>query len=386
MATVANASPYAAVGAYRGFTLQDVRLAFHLITGPPGCSVSIEHKDDVAIHLADGTIVHEQVKSAPKSEPLRDTAPEFWKALANWGKIVASVDASTLSRFQLYVTPPRSGEIAALVHAAKTDEDADSVIQAADGLLEVAGKTLKAQIQRFQDLPEEVRRYVIRNTTILNGDEDEYAPLRERMGLGVSLPIGVVKQAVRYIVGMAQTDARELMAAGKPAILSGDKFKQELQAFIKRTNMQRLLPSAAQPEPVKIKNELVERPVFVRQLELIKATRDQQITAVADFLRASASRASWAADGLVSASSLRRWDDTLTAAHGSYQMRTAVEHGNKAPEDRGRVLLSYCYTHKEKLDADDVGQEFVRGSFHELAERKQVGWHDDYKLHLAGDG
>jgi len=75
MATVATASPYAAAGTYRGFTLQDVRLAFHLITVPPGCSVSIEHKDDVAIHFADGTVVHEQVKSAPKSEPLRDMAP-----------------------------------------------------------------------------------------------------------------------------------------------------------------------------------------------------------------------------------------------------------------------------------------------------------------------
>lgn len=385
MATIANASPYAAVGAYRGFTLQDVRLAFHLITGPPGCSVSIEHKDDVAIHFADGTVVHEQVKSAPKSEPLRDTAPEFWKTLANWGETVKPVDASTTSCFQLYVTPPRSGSIATLVHAAETDEDADAVIQAADDLLKVAGKTVKVQIKRFQDLPVAVRRYVIRKTTILNTDENEYAPLHKKMGLGVSLPYAVVAQALRYIVGAAQTDARELMVSGKPAILSGDKFKKELQAFIKRTNMQRLLPSAAQSDPVKIETEFVERPVFVRQLELVKATRDQQIEAVADFLRASASKATWAADGLVLASSLDRWDDTLTSAHGSYQMRIAVEQGSKPPEDRGRALLSYCYTHKERLDADDVGQEFVRGSFHGLAERKRVGWHDDYKSHLAGD-
>lgn len=384
MTTVADSSPYAAVGAYRGFTLQDVRLAFHLITGAPGCSVSIEHKDDVAVHFADGTAVYEQVKSAPRSEPLRDTAPEFWKALANWGETVKPLDASATSRFQLYVTPPRSGEIAVLVHSAGTEEDADSVIRAADELLKVAGKPLKAQIQRFQNLPVEVRRYVILHTTILNNDEDEYAPLHVAMGLGVSLPYAVVAQALRYIVGMAQTDARELMIAGKPAILSGDKFKKELQAFIKRTNMQRLLPSAAQPDPAEIEAEFVERPVFVRQLELIKATREQQVTAVADFLQASASRATWAADGLVLASSLDRWNDTLTAAHGSYQMRIAVEQGGKPPEDRGRALLSYCYTHKEKLGADDVGQEFIRGSFHDLAERKYVGWHDDYKNHLAG--
>lgn len=384
MTTVATASPYAAAGAYRGFTLQDVRLAFHLITAPPGCSVSIEHKDDVAIHFADGTVVHEQVKSAPKSEPLRDTAPEFWKALANWGETVKP-GALTTSRFQLYVMPPRSGDIATLVHAAQTDAEADAVIEAADDLLKVAGKTVRRQIKRFQNLPVETRRYVIRNTTILNTDENEYAPLHKQMGSDVSLPPAVVAQAVRYLVGSAQTDARELMDAGKPAILSGDKFKKELQAFVRRTNMQRLLPSATRPDQEEIDAEFVERPLFVRQLELVKATRDQQISAVADFLQTSASKATWAADGLVQASSLDRWDDTLTSAHGTYQMRIAVEHGDKPPEDRGRVLLSYCYAHKEKLDADDVGQEFVRGSFHGLADRKRVGWHDDYKTNLVGE-
>lgn len=385
MDTIVDVSPYAAAGVYRGFTLQDVRLAFHLITGPRGCSVSIEHKDDVAIHFVDGTVVHEQVKSAPKSEPLRDTAPELWKTLANWGKTVQPVDASYTSRFQLYVTPPRSGEVAMMIHAAETDIEADAVILAADGLLEAAGKTVQTQIKRFQSLPVEVRRYVIRNTTVINTDEDEYTAFHKVMGLDVILPYAVVAQAIRYIIGTAQTDARELMAAGEPAILSGDKFKNELQAFIRRTNMQRLLPSASQPGPLSVETAFVERPVFVRQLELVKATREQQIAAVTDFLRASASKAIWAADGLVLASSLDRWDEALTAAHGIYQMRIAVEQADKPPDDRGRVLLSYCCTHKEKLDADDVAQEFVRGSFHGLAERKCVGWHDDYKSHLGGD-
>lgn len=385
MFTVATASPYAAAGAYLGFTLQDVRLAFHLITVPPGCSVSIEHRDDVAVHLADGTIIHEQVKSAPKSEPLRDTSPEFWKTLANWGQIVKPVNASTASRFQLYVMPPRSGHIATAVHAAKTDMDADAVIKATDGLLKVAGKTVKVQIKRFQDLPLETRRYVIRNTAILNTDEDEYSPLYKAMASGVAIRPAVVTQAIRYIVGLAQTEARELIGSGKPAILSGDKFKNELQEFVRRTNMQRLLPNAAKPNRANIEAEFVERPIFVRQLELIQATRDQQITAVADFLQASASKATWSADGLVLASNLDRWEDTLTSAHGGYQMRIAVELRDKSPEERGRVLLSYCYMHKEKLEADDVGQEFVRGSFHGLADQRRVIWHDDYTPQLVSE-
>lgn len=385
MTTAATVSPYAAAGVYRGFTLQDVRLAFHLIAVPPECCVSIEHEDDVAIHFSDGTVVQEQVKSAPKSEPLRDTAVDLWKTLANWGATVKPVTPSTTTRFQLYVMPPRTGNIARLIHAAKSDADADAVIEAADDLLKTAGKTVAAQIKRFQALPLDTRRYVICNTTILNTDENEYTPLHKRMGQGASLPPAVVAQAVRYIIGAAQTEARELMGAGKPAVLSGDKFKRELQAFVRRTNMQGLLPSAARPSQVKVEAGFVARPMFIRQLELVKAPRDQQVSAVADYLQASASKATWAADGLVLASSLDRWDETLTSAYGSYHMRVSVEHGGRSHEDRGRVLLSHCYTHKEKLDADDVGQEFVRGSFHGLAERKLVGWHDDYKIHLSGD-
>ncbi len=381
----ATASPYAAAGVYRGFTLQDVRLAFHLITVPSACSVSIEHADDIAMHYADGGIVYEQVKSAPKSEPLRDTAPEFWKTLANWGKVVTSASAATTRRFQLYVVPPREGNIAKLVHAANSDADADAVIMAADALLKSAGKTVVTQIKRFRALPLDTQRYVIRNTTILNTDEDEYIPIRKHMGEGVVLVPGVVAQASRYIIGAAQTRARKLMAAGLPAMLSGDEFKAELQAFVRRTNMQRLLPSASETEEAKAAMELVARPVFIRQLELVDATREQQIAAAADYLQACASKASWATDGLVLESSLERWDKALTSAHSSYQMRVAVEHRSTPTADRGRVLLSHCCTHSEKLDADDVGQEFVRGSFHSLAERKRVGWHDDYKLHLEGD-
>lgn len=378
-------SPYAAAGTYSGFTLQDVRLTFHLLTSPAGCLVSIEHKDDVAVHHQDGTVVHEQVKSAPRSDPLRDTAPEFWKTLANWGKAVETVIKSTTDRFQLYVTPPRTGEIAMLVHSATTDADADAVINAAASLLKSAGKTLKPQLERFLDLPTEVKRYVIRHTEIINNDNDEYAPIYSHMGLGVSLKYPVVAQALRYVIGAAQTEARALMRAGQPAMLSADKFKNELQGFIQRTNMQHLLPSADPPDAQSVEHNLSSRPTFVRQLELINLSRDEQIAAVADFLRASTTKSIWAEDGLVLASSLERWDSALTSAHASYCLRVKVEHAGKPPEDRGLAVLSHCYLHKEKLDANDVGSEFIRGSFHGLSDRKVLGWHDDYKLHLDND-
>jgi hypothetical protein len=64
-------------------------------------------------------------------------------------------------------------------------------------------------------------------------------------------------------------------------------------------------------------------------------------------------------------------------------MRVVAEHRSKPPEDRGLILLSHCCLHKEKLDADDVGQEFVRGSFHHLADRKTLGWHDDFLAYLG---
>lgn len=96
---------HSAAGQYLGYALQPVRLCFHLLNAPSGASVSLEHLDDVAVHLVGAEVVLEQSKSALKQNPISDWAADLWKSLANWLSFMAAgeIDPAT-SHFRLYVT------------------------------------------------------------------------------------------------------------------------------------------------------------------------------------------------------------------------------------------------------------------------------------------
>ncbi len=64
MLNVLPAAAHAAPGPYLGFSLQPVRLCYHLLTAPDEAHVSIEYADDVAVGLPDGRNLLEQTKSA----------------------------------------------------------------------------------------------------------------------------------------------------------------------------------------------------------------------------------------------------------------------------------------------------------------------------------
>lgn len=67
-------SAHKAAGQYLGYSEQEARFCYHLLASPDDAQVVMEGEDDVAIRLANGDKVLEQVKSAmtcpPKSPAL----------------------------------------------------------------------------------------------------------------------------------------------------------------------------------------------------------------------------------------------------------------------------------------------------------------------------
>jgi hypothetical protein len=161
-----KALKHAAPGPYLGFALQPVRLCFHLLTCPPGAQVSLEHLDDIAIHYPNGAVTLEQTKSALKQNPITDWSDELWKTFANWGDGIASGRLIRgMSRFQLYVTPPRQGDWAQALSGASNEAEAKEIlatIQSKYTKLKKA-KGCDAHLRSFLNQPAENRHAVITN-------------------------------------------------------------------------------------------------------------------------------------------------------------------------------------------------------------------------------
>jgi hypothetical protein len=372
---------HTAQGPYLGFALQPVRLCTHLLQCPDGAEVSLELLDDVAVHFVNGSVEVEQIKSAIRQNPISDWSDELWKTFANWldalsaGQLIAGH-----ARFTLYVTPPRSGEWVLALSNASTDAEVEAIVAAIEAKRARlrTPKACDANLRRFLEAPRAQRHAVVLNFKLISKDADPVDQIRDLIKTAVSPE--VIETICAYAIGMAKERVDAKIRRGQAPVLSGNVFKREFQAFVRKTNTPGLLASLSRPpEDVEVDALLSARPTFIRQLELIGVGDPEYVRAVSDYLRASADKTHWAESGLIFEESLIDWDDSLVGRHGSIVGEIADLHSEKDTKTRGRLTYRECAKVQANLDSRAVPSHFVHGCFNALADDMRVGWHPDYQ-------
>ena len=372
---------HGAAGQYLGYALQPVRLCLHLLSAPEGSSVSLEHLDDVAVHLPGGRTVLEQCKSALKGNPLSDWAPDLWKTIANWLDFLAAgeVDPAT-TRFQICVVPPKSGDFATYLHNAKSGEDVDAFMAVVSRKL----SKLKGppacydDVRRFLDADTAQRLALITNLTVVSADADPVDAIRAIYKPTVS-PL-VVDLLCERAIGAAKEAADGLIRSGRPAVLNADAFRAEQRAFVQRNNLPGLLSSFTENPPAEeVQQMMLDRPAFVRQLELVEAGPEACLRAVSDFLRTAADVSIWGESGLIFEKHLADWGDELVGRYEHIAAEVQDVHAGHPPNARGRIVYRRCASLQAPLDGRAVPGHFVHGSYNALADELRLGWHPEFK-------
>lgn len=378
---------HSAPGPYLGFALQPVRLFHHLLTCPRGAKVSLEFKDDVAIHHANGHLVLEQTKSALRQNPISDWADDLWKTLENWRRMIVAGEADAqLTDYHLYVTPMKKGDFASAMSKACDFDQAEEVLS------DIRRKFARlksspgcaAHLQPFLDAPPDQRNTIISRFTLETQGTDPLDTIREV--LRASISDAHVDVIIKSGIGQAKQAVDRLIQRGEPAILDADKFRRSFHAFVRTNNLPGLLTSfAVVPGDDLIADIAATRPTFIRQLELVEASADDQLRAVSDYLRTSADKSDWAERGIIFPGSLELWDDDLVRQHGMIRGEVADLHADHAMPVRGRLLYRQCARHQSPLEGRAVPGHFVHGSFNDLADRRLLGWHSEYETLLEKD-
>jgi len=377
---MAGIAKHSAPGPYLGFALQPVRLCYHLLSAPPDSSVSLEMLDDVAVHYADGTLLLEQCKSALSHNALSNWSEDLWKALANWLDLVASgkVDIAT-TLFQIYVTPQRAGMVSSAMHAATEPLAAHALVAEIKKKLKALKQPPKcgAHLQKFFDAPEARRDALIGHFSAVSVDDDPIEPLRQL--LAPAIPTASVDVICHSAIGLAQEWANQRLRKRMHAEISVAAFRKNFHAFVQRNNMPGYLPSfTAALSPDDAKAVLNTRPVFIKQLQLIKATEEQQLRAASDFMRTSGDKATWADHGLVYDGSFDDWETSLLRRHAAIQGEVKDIFSDKTKVVQGRTVYNRCSVLDVPLDSRALPGHFTHGGFHDLAERRMLGWHADH--------
>lgn len=375
---------HAAAGPYLGFALQPVRLCYYLLSSPRDASVSLEYLDDVAVHHADGTLLLEQCKSALAHNPISDWSDDLWKTVANWLDLVGTqkVDGAKTS-FQLYVTPPKPGKLSVAMHVAADAKALEAFVKQVRDKLKKRTDAPKciAHVQKFLDATDALRLAVIGKTTVFANDADPLEPIREL--LRPTVPEASLDVICASAIGQAKEAADKCIRKKVPALVSVSEFRRNFHAFVQQNNMTGYLPTfTTAPSKDAAKALLTSRPVFVRQLQLIEATEEQQLRAASDLLRTSGEKVKWADQGLVFDGTFEDWEDTLLRKHDATRSEVQDTYSEKTQDVQGRIVYSRCAAMEVPLDSRAVPGFFTHGGFHDLADRRKLGWHPEHQALL----
>lgn len=374
----------AAPGPYLGYALQPVRLCYHLLSAEPESYVSIEHLDDVAVRSG-AELVLEQTKSALSQNPVSDWSSELWKTFANWIETIESGRAALdNTEFRLYVTPQHTGEIVQMLCDADSDGAADQAVAEIKGRLAKLPKAPAAlrYLSKLLKYSPEKLRTLIKQFRFESVHNDPVDALRKLFRAGVSE--SVVDTCCHYAIGRAKEEADSLIRDGIVPEINAGTFRQAVNAFVRKNNLNSLLVSMI-PPPAQdaIAKTLEDAPPFVRQLEIIDLSRDLQLRAVSDFLQTSANKTKWAEAGQIVRESLSEMDNELVGRHGLFQLELAVTSSHLAANKHGQALYARCSGSNVKLEGREVPAYFVPGSYNDLANRLTIGWHPDYMTLLT---
>lgn len=368
-----------AAGPYLGYSLEQLRLCYHLLTAPDGDSVSLEYMDDTAIHRSDGSVLLEQSKSALSGNPAADRSIELWKALSNWANMCANneVDISSTT-FTYYVTPTKPGSIIRTMHTAVNHADATQILDTIKKL-ENKKKPLVGcgpYLSDFLSHGDALCTNIISRFSFV----EEQDPLDGiRSYVRVSVPAEVVDDIVSAAVGIARDRIDRLIRTKSPQIISSSQYRRSYQTFLQRFNVNGFLPSTGPtPTHTDISAVVSSAPTFVRQLQAIEVSHDLLITAVSDYMRATSDKVHWADEGLILEDSLSDLDAKLARRHLLIRDDVEDQFSTYDKKRRGREVYRGCLKTVVPLEGRVLPDHFIAGEYNDLSNRRLLGWHPQY--------
>ena len=137
-----------------------------------------------------------------------------------------------------------------------------------------------------------------------------------------------------------------------------------------------MLPSfATSPTPQVIDETLGDRPMFVRQLNIVNMPTPIVLNAISAYLQTASDKTDWAEKGLVVNESILEFDRTLLQRYQLQKLEIDDLHESLEPVKQGRLLYRRCVTTNANLDGREVPTHFVPGCYNALAESLELGWH-----------
>jgi hypothetical protein len=383
-------------GQAEGYYLQETRFFFHLLNAESGDIVSLECFGDVATAHSDGSITSEEDKSAIKNNPITDKSINLWKTFYNW---VLSVQEGSLdikqTRFIIYVPRPDfKGKFIEAFNEADDIKEAKGAISNIKNQLwgkypeydlkNKLSKTISDYINHLFS-NEELFAEIIFQFKYEQGDNAGYSEIDLKIKDSL-VPNEYIETYRNYMMGWIKKRIDDLISQGKPAQISRDEFIIEGEKYLRKLNKDGILKSVSiTPTEKIIKNQIKQKPTYIRQLDYVNLEFDEKISAVTDFLMAETDRYHWIEKGFIHPKSAEEFENNLKLTWTNIKGGIIALHARLEPDRQGAAIYFKCKQHNAKIENHKLEPQFISGTYHLLADKPVLGWHPEWKELISED-
>ncbi len=283
----------------------------------------------------------------------------------------------------LYVTPKKAGEFATDLNKAKEKHAVTSLHEKVQKHFKENSPRGHARqgMEKFLTLEPNNMEAFVSNISIVSEDN----PLDELKRLLRITDSGqLIDEICKSALGFVTTSYNQKLMNQETPILSTNQFVKQLATFLQKFNLEQFFPSIQpQPDIEEVRKIRAERPVFIKQLELIELNEKLKDRAIIDFLRTSADKSIWAERGIINEDTLNTWDDILERQYDFVCTEVNATQADLNEVQKGQSTYTRCASHQTKLEGKEVPDHFVNGSYNVLSNNEVVGWHPDYAALLS---
>jgi len=372
-----------APGQLLGYGLQFPRALYHLLRCEPEDKVAVEFLGDVATLGTSDSLLTEEDKSSQIGNPVTDLSTDLWKTFYNWVVLINDTKVEmTKTKFVLFVNQKGRNGIVNLFNNATNEITAKEAV-------EKAKKKLKKV-----DANHAIWPYY---DYLFNHNESKLLNLICNFELQIGLGGGseIIKTEIKKkhihdtqvdfihenLSGWLQIVILERLAKKDDAIISWEEFDKQFTPLFERARKRELIDfTLTYPPDVKeIKKHLKDRPLYIKQLEEIKANDDEIQQAVTDYLKAKVNRYNWIEKELIDEPTAIDFEKKLTEFWKNHQKKVHIIYSTCDSCQKGMLIYTECRSRQETIKDQNPPSATIAGTYHSLANALELGWHPEWE-------
>jgi len=353
----------------------------------PGLTLFLEKLDDIRLEEHGRPIDVLQVKHRSGGGSLSDESQDLWRTLAVWIDVLPELEQDEDPEFTLLTTSTApNGSAACLLRSDGRDSARalESLRRVATASSATTTAAARARFAALDSIDQErlVSAIVVRDQQPEIGDLDDRLKQLFRLGVRPEHEDAFIAS----LKGWWYARCVALLRRTEPAVTAFDLLNQvhDLRDSYHPEN----LPfdhDVAQPTPDE--QRAYETWLFVRQLQIVAATDELLQIAIDDYHRAYTNRSRWLRLGLLRPGELdsyeRRLVDEWRRQHAYMRANLSESATEQETQQAGlRLWRDLSDSTVVQIRPRFTEQALTRGTYHELANRPQVGWHPSFEARL----